>query len=123
MKFLLTAVFVVSYSLLTGCATIISGENQVVTIQSIPDGAEIVINGMVKGKTPMTFPLKRAEDQVLEIRKEGYASHSAVLQTQMNGMFWGNILFGGLLGSTTDSSTGASLEYAPGTVVVNLAKQ
>jgi len=122
MKGLLVAFIIASVSLISGCATIISGENQTVTIQTIPEGAEVVINGAVKGITPITFPLKREDGSVLELRKEGYKSHVGVLHTELNGMFWGNILFGGLLGSTTDASTGASREYMPGTIVVNLEK-
>lgn len=122
MKFFVSLLTVLSLSLLSGCATIISSENQTITIQSIPEGADIVINGELKGKTPMTFPLKRADGSLLEIRKEGYKSHSAVMHTELNGMFWGNIIFGGLFGSTTDTATGASREYIPGTIVVNLEK-
>ena len=122
MKSLLVAFIVASVSLISGCATIISGENQTVTIQSVPDGAEVVINGVVKGKTPITFPLKREDGSVLELRKEGYKTHSGILHTELNAMFWGNILIGGLVGSTTDTVTGSSREYMPGTIVVNMEK-
>ena len=123
MKGILVAFIVASLTLISGCATIVSGKTQAVTFQSVPDGADVVVNGELKGKTPITFPLKRSDGNVLEIRKAGYKTHKGVLQTDLNGMFWGNILFGGLFGSTTDSATGSSREYAPGTIVVKLEKK
>lgn len=123
MKGILVVFILASLTLISGCATIVSGETQTVTFNSVPDGADVLVNGEIKGKTPITFPLKRADGNVLEIKKEGYKTHKGVLRTNLNGMFWGNILIGGLFGSTTDNVTGASREYAPGTIVVKLEKK
>lgn len=42
------------------------------------------------------------------------------LTTTTNGAFWGNILFGGLPGSTTDAMSGAIYEYAPSQLFITL---
>lgn len=108
---------------LTGCATIVDGKTQQVSITSVPEGAEVLVNGATIGKTPMTYALQRGEGTVLTVKKEGYATIDRTLNTELNSMFWGNIIFGGVFGSTTDSSTGASIEYSPGQFVFNLDKK
>lgn len=121
MKISLTALFLGLF-ILSGCATIVSGSDQSVTIQSSPDGADILMNGVTMGKTPITMSIQRDSYTMLTIEKEGYKSETQLMNTELNSMFWGNILFGGLLGSTTDAASGASREYAPGVVFVKLEK-
>lgn len=98
---------------MVGCASIISGRTQDVTFKSVPDGATVVINGRETGKTPFTTLLERKSGQSVVFQKDGYRSEAFPLETTINGVFFGNIIFGGLLGSTTDSVTGAILQYSP----------
>lgn len=98
---------------LVGCASIISGRSQEVTFKSVPDGATVIINGREMGKTPFTTMLERKSSQSILFQKDGYKSEIFPLETTINGVFFGNIIFGGLLGSTTDSVTGAIIEYSP----------
>jgi len=96
-----------------GCATIVDGTTQELTFGSEPEGAQVVLDGQVLGFTPLTVEIDRAEGRTVELRKAGYASEQIALTTDLNPTFWGNILTGGLLGSTTDSASGASVRYAP----------
>lgn len=105
---------------LTSCATIVDGTTQVVSFNSNPSGAEIVLNGVPIGVTPFTSQIERGENKVVLVKKEGYDDQQVMLSTKLNGWFWGNFLFGGLLGSTTDYASGASIEYAPNTYYVTL---
>lgn len=107
--FLLLTVFV----FLQGCASIISGKTQQVTFNSEPDGANVIITGRQIGKTPVTTQLDRAKNQTLTFEKEGYKPVTMQLTTTLNSWFWGNIVLGGLIGSTTDGITGSMYEYAP----------
>ena len=107
-------------SALSGCATLIDGDTQSVTFQSSPSDAEVSINGVVVGTTPFTISLDRGDGNQVSIQKNGYETVSMELNTAINPTFWGNILLGGLLGSTTDSATGASREYVPGIHMINL---
>ena len=59
-------------------------------------------------------------NQALVIRKEGYKEFSTTMSTTLNGWFFGNIVLGGLPGSTTDAATGAMHEYAPNQFLVAL---
>lgn len=99
--------------LLASCATIVSGKYQTVTFNSEPQGAKVIVNGRTLGTTPLTLPLEKASNQTLSFEKEGYNTVTLPLTTTLNGWFWGNIVLGGLLGSTTDGLTGAVHEYSP----------
>src|SRR5688572_32026754 len=92
-----------------GCASIFEGKVQPVTFNSQPSGAQIIINGMPMGVTPTTMTLKRSDyDKATVIfKKEGHQDQQATIQTKVTGWFWGNVIFGGLLGSATDAITGS----------------
>ena len=45
--------------------------------------------------------------------QRGYQPQTIALQTSLPVAFWGNIILGGFLGSTTDAATGALNEYSP----------
>lgn len=107
-------------ALLSGCATIVSGKTQLVSFHSTPAGATVLLDGRTLGLTPLSVPLERKTNQTLVIRKEGYKDFSATMGTSVNGWFFGNIVIGGLLGSTTDAVTGAMHEYAPNQFLVTL---
>jgi len=104
----------------SGCASIVKGRTQEVSFQSNPDTATVKIDGKIIGKTPMTVNLHRKSGQTIVFEKEGYDPISMKLETTMNGWFWGNIVLGGLVGSTTDGVTGAVYEYSPSQYMVSL---
>lgn len=112
-QLLLLFVLICCSCLMSGCASIISGSSQEVTFQSQPDGATVTVNGKILGRTPLTTNLKKKSDQKLTFEKEGYKTDTMQLSTRMDSWFWGNILIGGLIGSTTDGISGAVHEYVP----------
>lgn len=99
--------------LTSGCASIIKGSKQEMTFNSDPNGAKVTINGKVIGVTPITTSIDRKSEQVVVFEKEGYKQAKMPLSTTINPWFWGNILIGGLIGSTTDGFSGAYCEYSP----------
>ena len=105
-----------------GCATIVSGTTQEVSFQSNPEGAKVSVSGRVLGNTPVTLQLKREKGQSLVFEKEGYKRLTMRLDTRMNGWFWGNIVIGGLFGSSTDGVSGAVYAYSPSQYLVSLEK-
>src|SRR3954462_7770882 len=104
----------------SGCATIVSGKTQNVTIDSNVKDAEVLSEGTVVGKTPYTGPLKRSKDMTLMLRKTGYDSKTVTLNTEIEPVFWGNILCGGGIGSTTDYATGSMYKYSPATINIDM---
>ncbi|MBK8651897.1 MAG: PEGA domain-containing protein [Elusimicrobia bacterium] len=105
---------------LTGCASIISGTSQEVSFHSTPEGATVSVSGKTLGKTPVTMAIKKKSGQSLSFEKDGYKTVSLRLETRMNSWFWGNIVLGGFLGSTTDGVSGAVNEYSPSQYMVTL---
>jgi|GEM_PF-2210663 len=106
---------------LSGCASIISGGPKTMPIMSQPDDATIEIIDVknenatiLKAKTPYTATLERssgffsAAKYKIRIAKDGYLPYETQLDAGINGWYFGNIIFGGLLGILIiDPATGA----------------
>ncbi|MFZ6044771.1 PEGA domain-containing protein [Pseudomonas sp. CR3202] len=112
---LLAASLVVS-----ACATIVDGKTQSVTFNSEPQGAEVSVAGRVMGTTPVTAQVDRDKNLAVTFSKDGYKQYTTQMGTTTNSYFWGNIVLGGLIGSTVDASTGAMYEYSPNQYFVTL---
>jgi hypothetical protein len=93
------------------------------TFDSTPSGAEVHLNGVIIGKTPFSTQVKRGKGNVLTFKKEGYEDRVLPMVTTMNLTFLGNLVTGGLFGTTTDSATGAINKYEPGQYMVSLVKK
>lgn len=99
---------------IAGCATIAGGgKTQTVTFNSEPPEANVSISGQVIGKTPVTVSLERKSNQTITFEKAGYKPFTTSFATKINPWFFGNIILGGVFGSTTDAASGAMYEYSP----------
>jgi len=114
---LLSAIAMVSMN----CATIVRGTKQLVTINSNVTGADVYVDGLKIGSTPFTGEIKKG-GKLLELRKEGYKSYQMALTSNLEGMFWGNIITGGTLGSITDFASAAAWAYSPASFQVEMLK-
>lgn len=106
---------------MAGCATIINGKTQQVSFNSEPQGAEVIVDGTSVGVTPVTASIQRGGQKMVSVKKDGYQTAEATLTSSTSGAFWGNIIIGGLPGSTTDGATGSMYEFTPGEVMVTLS--
>ena len=106
-----------------GCATIIGSSDQEITVDSNVEGAEVLYNGKAIGVTPLTTTVAKQVDSTLEVKKEGYQPQTINMQTSLTAAFWGNIIFGGLLGSSIDQSTDSAYEYDPGSFHIALTPE
>jgi PEGA domain len=110
---------ILSAASLCSCASIVSKTQRPVTITSSPQGAKVTLmkeNGVAiqSGETPMTVTLetsagffKKAKYKI-EASKPGYETASSSVTAGVNGWYWGNIVFGGLIGwLIVDPATGA----------------
>ena len=104
----------------SGCATILDGSSQPLTFNSSPNGARIYVNGMELGTTPLTMAVKRSKTTMILAKKDGYEDQQLALQTKTNFTFWGNIISGGFVGSTTDYFSDAMIEYSPNMYYITL---
>ncbi len=117
-KLLLVALLLVAVS----CATIIKGSKQLITINCNVEEAIVFLDGEQIGYTPFTGEIKKGK-KMLMIQKDGYRTYQVALGKSLEGIFWGNIITGGLLGSTTDFATGAAWAYSPSSFQVELMEE
>ncbi|TGN20963.1 PEGA domain-containing protein [Leptospira idonii] len=101
------------------CATIFKGSDQLVSINSNVSGATVELDGLQIGQTPYVGNIKK-NGKLLVLKKEGYETKTIALSNGIDPMFWVNIIFPGIWGSSTDYSTGAMYSYAPSTFQVDL---
>jgi hypothetical protein len=101
-----------------GSATIFKGSNQTLTIDSSPQGAIVLIDGINKGVTPMTIALEKDEAKNITIKKEGYTSRTMGIESRFDFI----TLLGGY-SSTTDLLNGNAWEYSPTNYYVELKKK
>ena len=104
----------------TGCAAIMTGTTQAVTVKSEPAGAKVEMDGKPVGQTPAVVTVVRGRSRVLKITKEGYEPLTVTLGTKFNGWILGNAVFGGILGIIIDLGSGAFLWVDPEAVDVVL---
>lgn len=103
-----------------GCSTIVSGQEHALQINSNVSGADVLLNGVLIGKTPFSGQVKKSATASVTVRKDGFKERTVQLATEVEGSFWGNIIIGGLPGSSTDYGTGAMYKYAPNVIQVDL---
>jgi hypothetical protein len=82
---------------LVGCATIMHGSSQELSIASSPTGARVLVDGQEHGRTPLVADLKRKDKHVIRIELDGYMPYEVALARGTSGWVWGNIVFGGLI--------------------------
>jgi hypothetical protein len=103
--------------LLSGCATIVKDNIYPVKISSYPPADFIVTNHnqipVYSGHTPHTVVLKsnaeyfKGEDYSVRFVKEGYHDAFTTINSRLSGWYWGNFIFGGLIGFLmVDPATG-----------------
>lgn len=112
----LSAAVIVS---LTGCASIVSKSSWPVTVQSTPSGAKCTVTNkkgiaIHSGETPMIITVDSGNGffskakYTISCNKDGYDLGHSELSAHMNGWYWGNIVFGGVIGLlVVDPVTGA----------------
>lgn len=112
----------------SGCATIITGSRDLINIRT-SNGQEVKATiTSAEGVGDITLPTilnaKKAKQNIyIEVKETNeYEQSNAVAVSRMNNWFWGNIILGGLLGSTTDAISGAMWQY-DNTITVPIQKK
>ena len=114
---------IVCAALLGGCASIMHGTSQEMTFQSSPEEVTVTVSGRVIGKTPVTSRLDKKSGQSVAFSKDGYRPVTMELTTTLDPWFWGNIVLGGFIGSTTDGINGSVNQYSPSQYFVTLTPE
>ena len=111
MRNILSFLLVSSVLLLSGCATIVGDDTQVVTVNSDPSGADFEVKDnsgkiVAQGKTPQNIVLAKSDGSyfgkrsyVITFKKDGFKPESLPIKASANGWYiGGNFVFGGLIG-------------------------
>ena len=112
--------------LASGCASIVHGGSRTVNVSSRPSGAKATIvradSGVAvhSGTTPLTVSLDpkrgffKGQSYLVRFELDGYRSEEVVLTPQLSGWYFGNIVFGGLIGMLiVDPATGSMWNLTP----------
>ena len=110
----------------TGCASIIAGTSQTLTLQTNPPGArcELTREGRIVGTvehTPGAVTLDKTKHNIdVLCKKDGYIDAKEFAKSGTAGSTFGNIILGGGIGWAIDSAAGADNQY-PDVITVNLS--
>jgi len=111
--------FIAIIAIFTSCASIVSSSSWPLTVKSNPTGAKLQITNrqgvsVFDGQTPATISLKSgssfftSESYMVKLTLDGYAEKTIPVNCTLNGWYFGNIIFGGLIGLLiVDPATGA----------------
>lgn len=118
----LAAAFLAALS--SGCATIVKGTHQSVTVKTTPPGANCELKRQASSlgfvnPTPGTIQVDKSKTDLSVIcNKSGHLETTATLPSSFQSWSLGNILIGGLIGIAVDAGSGAMHEYQPEIVVM-----
>jgi hypothetical protein len=119
-----------SVSAITGCASIVNGSNQSVSVETRADGQAVTGAACTltnnKGTWYLTSPgsavVNRSfEDLSVKCVKDAGEPGLATVKSSTKAMAFGNILFGGPIGAGVDVATGAAYDY-PSMISVDMGK-
>jgi hypothetical protein len=107
---------------MAGCATIMHGTSQELSVASTPTGAHVLVDGTEVGRTPYVASLKRKDKHVVRIEMPGYEPFELPISRATSGWVWGNLVFGGLPGLAVDAITGGLYKLKPEQVLATLSQ-
>lgn len=109
-----------------GCASIFTGTDQTVSINSSPTKADFVVKEMkggvevTSGTTPATIKLAKKNEYTVAIKLPGYKDATVAITQSLQGWFWGNLICGGVVGMIIDYVDGAMWDLEPNQVMISL---
>lgn len=106
-----------SFSLLTGCASIVNGANQNVSVKTANvQGATCSLTND-KGvwhvnSTPGSVVVHRSyKELAINCHKKSYRDALTNIPSKTKAMAFGNLVFGGVIGAGVDVATGSAYDY------------
>lgn len=122
---LLSAVTIAFFgSFLSGCATIVRGTDQGLTLVTDPAGAQCTLKRRgeivaIINPTPGTAQVEKSKHDIHYFcEKPGYEPTAGVITSEFQGWTIGNVLLGGIIGAGVDSASGAMNDYDPSATII-----
>ena len=97
----------------TGCATMMRGTSQPISINSDPQGANVTISNGQTCVTPCNIEAERKNTLQITMRKEGCNTYTTAMVPTLAGA-------GAMLGGMIDYGTGAVYDLQPNPLMVHL---
>lgn len=91
----------------SSCATLFKGTSKEVNFNSDPQRAEVYINGVKLGTTPVTLKLEENKTYTIEFKKEGYETVTKRITNHVGAGWIILDILGGLIPVVVDAATGA----------------
>lgn len=112
---ILTILMAATVMLFAGCIGVITkGGSQPVTINSSPEGAVIMVDGVDSGETPLVLELDRAESHTVTVTMAGYEEESfRIARKTDGGVILLDVLLTGGIGLLIDMGSGAMYNLEP----------
>lgn len=120
---LLTTLSAVALLAATGCATLFNADTKPVAMGSNPTGAEVWINNVKRGTTPLSIDLGNHSGHTIIFRMEGHEDAVCELRASV-GAGWVILdILGGLIPVVIDAATGARKSLDSQTCNVSLVRR
>jgi len=108
---------------LSGCS-LLAPRTQTLTITSSPEGAEVLVDDTVVGRTPLECRVRRWRPVTVAIRKEGYRPASRTTTRSLSGVGIFDVVGGALvLFPFFGLLSGGAWEHSPNKVHANLVRE
>lgn len=114
---MLKAMLAVPFALLSGCATIINGTSQSMTVSTSPPNASCAVDRMGERigavpQTPGSLRVDKSKNSLtVTCAKPGYQTTSVTRSPSFSLVTLGNAVAGGVIGVGVDFATGANFKY------------
>jgi len=114
----------------TGCASIVNGNNQSVSVTTRSQGAQLAgatckltnDKGEWYALTPGSVTIRRSyNDLAVDCAYDGLDAGITNAKSTTKGMVFGNLIFGGVIGAGIDIASGAAYDY-PNVIHVDMGK-
>lgn len=109
---------------MSACSSIVEGTTQTVTVITDPPGATCNLTRggaivAVANPTPASVMVEKSKDNIsIACTKAEHLDGAGALASEFEGMTFGNILFGGIIGVAVDSASGAMNKYPASVTIV-----
>ena len=126
-KFVTVSIFISTIVLVSGCATVIRGSSEDISINSQPSGAAVRLSTGQTCNTPCTLDVARKGDVTANFSKEGYESFETAIPSSIDGgalagFTFLNLLFIPIINDIVDYNARANYSRKPNPVGVTLVE-
>jgi uncharacterized protein YceK len=95
----------------SGCASVMTAETQSINVTTSNNKqAEVTVDDKIITAPGMVVVLRDGKDKVVKSSAAG-CDNATPIKKEITPVFFGNILIGGVIGSTTDGVTGKMWDY------------